>query len=354
MFLYALSFIFVISVVVFVHEFGHYIAAIANGVKVEEFSIGFGKQIFAKTDKRGTVWKVCMLPLGGYVKMYGDENVASANIPLYNAVPQNNTQKQSILYKKNWQKIIISAAGPIANYLLSFAIYATIFTIIGIKKTDTTINQFASVSLAAEAGMQIGDKITSINGETTPDGVDVQRAMALFTGNAVTIDYIRKEKPQQITITKKEHGRMYLGIAFAPATRQELSIGMAMVKSCQELITISKTSLISFGQILTLKRSVKDLSGPIKIAKFSGDASKQGILHLVGFIAFISVSLGVLNLMPIPMLDGGHILLYTLEYIKRGVFHNNFYVWFYRSGTFFVGFLVVITVLNDIISLFIK
>ena len=376
----AVSFAAVISIVVSIHEFGHYIVAVACGVKVTDFSIGFGKVLFSYTNKSGTEFKFCAVPFGGYVKMAGDTNVASAEEPSKredskksskskfksdddNLALQINFDEDDkldsglITNKAPWQKILISIAGPIMNYLLGFIIFFCIYLSSGISVTNPIVEDFIANSPAKHAGMQVGDKVTQFNGFNIQDFAQIKDIMSLSIGDAIEVSYQRGEdfyhtviNPQ---VVKDVHGVSRHMIGIVPPDTEIVEVGVfgAADYSARQLWSITYSSLVALKQIAFLQRSPSDLSGPLKIAKLSGSAGRKGIISLVMFMAFVSVSLGLVNILPIPLLDGGSAVLYFVEMIVRRKLPDLIYTWFYRIGAGILITLISFTIANDFISM---
>ena len=347
-------FLVVLSVLVFVHELGHYLVAKVNKVRVEVFSIGFGREIFGWTDASGTRWKFSLLPLGGYVRMFSDANAASQ--PDTQAIQEMSEADKAVsLYHKTvWQRIAISAAGPLANYLLAIVLFAGIYSTIGQKvpSQEAKIGAVVSNFPAASAGLKDGDKIVALDDKSVANFSEV-------------LDYIndKAEKPVKFTV---EREGVLLSFEVTPIARKELGktvgrVGMvqgfdrnilnpfsSVFHAFNDTINITVNTLKSIGRMLTGQQSADGLSGPLGIANMVGDVAQRNVSDLFELAAFLSVSLGLLNFLPIPMLDGGHLLFYFIEAIRGKPVSEKAQEMAYRVGFGLILSLVVLTTWNDI------
>jgi regulator of sigma E protease len=352
-------FVLVLTLVVFVHEFGHYFIAKINGVKIEAFAIGFGKELFGFTDASGTRWKFCILPLGGYVKMFGDKNPASQADETLNLSEEE--KKFSFHNKSLLQKSAIVAAGPMANYLLAIIIFTGFFTYFGAPIAKPIINKFIDASPAKEAGLLEGDLVIAIDDHKIKDFNDIATIMNLNTGENLTIkikrdeEFLEKEvKPKEVLVKDalgKDIKIYRLGIVAENPTIEKQSIFSAIKLSFIEVYKLSYMSLKSLAQIITGSRSIKEMGGPIKIAQYSSKSAQQGILTLLSFIALISVNLGLINLLPIPVLDGGHLLIYLVEFCLGKKIATKVQNFGFQIGIILLIIMSVIVTFNDIASL---
>lgn len=350
-------FIPVISIIVFVHEFGHYYVAKRCGVKVDVFAIGFGKEIFGWNDKSGTRWKICWLPFGGYVKMFGDVNPASAPDPTAKDLSEEDKQK-TFHFKSLPQKAAIVAAGPIANFIFTIVVVTFFFSYYGKVETPTQIGDVLEDSAAAEAGLLPGDVILAIDGSGVEGFSDIARIISLNPGTPADIHFSRDGEEQMKTITPKvtvtedalgnevKVGR--LGIQAMEGNRIKLGIGQSVIEASKETYYICTGTLKALGQMITGKRGMEDLGGPIRIAKYSGQASKQGFAVMVWLMALISANLGLINLFPIPALDGGHLLYYVIEAVQGKPLAEKFQEYGFRFGIGLVIALAIFATFNDI------
>ena len=397
---YSLSFIVILSIVVFVHEWGHFIIARMCGVKVEEFSIGFGKELYGWDDSKGTRWKVCLLPLGGFVKMFGDADGAStADEEKLNNMSEKD-KKISFHFKPLWQKAAVVFAGPAINFILAFVIYFMIFAFNGKVESElsTKIGQVLEGGVAQEMGIEEGDYIISIGGEKVDYYSQVHEKIMLAPSVETELTFTKGKDGEKITkyfvpqrnLVKDKDGKVLEArIGVGPSneyaidtTITELSFAEAAVESAHKVYDSSVKMLIGVGQLITGERSVKDMGGPVKIAEYSGmftegisagancyfnrtfylekalavedkDCGKlmtSGIITALSFMAMISTMLGLVNLFPIPMLDGGHLAFYTIEAIIRKPMAEKYQEFAFRVGfVFLVGLMLYVTY-NDIVS----
>lgn len=350
-------FIPVISIIVFIHEFGHYFVARRCGVKVDAFAIGFGKEIWGWNDRSGTRWKICWLPFGGYVKMYGDINPASAPDPNMKNLPEEEKEK-TFHFKSLPQKAAIVAAGPVANFIFTIIIITFFYSYYGKTDSPTQVGDIVEGSAAAEAGLLPGDIILSVDGESVESFSDIARIISLNTGVSTAITLSRDEVTLQKEITPKvvtvkdalgnEVKVGQIGIRAMEGNYKKLGIGESAIEAVKETYFICTGTLKALGQMVTGQRGVEDLGGPIRIAKYSGQASKQGLAVVVWLMALISANLGLINLFPIPALDGGHLLYYILEGVRGRPLAEKFQEYGFRFGIAFIIALALFATFNDI------
>jgi regulator of sigma E protease len=357
----ALWFVVILSIIVFIHEFGHYYVAKLAGVKIDVFAIGFGPEIFGWNDKSGTRWKVCCLPMGGYVKMYGDVNPASMPDAEKMQEMSAEQKKTAFHYKPLPAKAAVVFAGPLANFLLAFAILAFFFSHYGKPLTTTEISSVAEGSSAFEAGLVAGDVINSIEGKKVKEFSDIQRAISLNTGTAVTIEFVRGGEVKTVNVTPKISTRTdifgnevkgaLLGIRANVVSYDQLNAGSALVEAAKETYNLSAGTLTAIWQMVTGKRSAREISGPIGIAKYSGQSAEKGLPTVLWFMVVISINLGLVNLFPIPALDGGHLLYYAIEALRGEPMAEKFQQWGFRFGMAIIGTLAAFAIFNDIRNL---
>jgi regulator of sigma E protease len=354
----ALSFIVIISVIVFIHEFGHYAVAKLSGVKIEVFSIGFGKEIIGWNDRSGTRWKVSMLPLGGYVKMYGDLNAMSAPDASKIADLTEDERKKAFHTKPLIIKAAIVAAGPIANFLLAVMILSFFFSYYGKPFATPEAKVIVKGSAADIAGLVPGDEITSIDKTAITSFSDIQRIVSTHPGEPLEFIIKRSGKELTKTITprlsesKDAFGNPVkiglLGIASPKMEYKHYSLGRAIILAAQETYSISATTLSALGQMITGKRGTEDLGGAIRIAQYSGQSTTQGMQATLFFIALLSINLGLLNFFPVPLLDGGHLLYYLIEAVTGKPMAERFQQYGFRIGMAMIIALFVLSTYNDI------
>ena len=355
------SFVAIISVIVFIHEFGHFIVARWCGVKIEEFAIGFGKKIFGFRDKKGTEWKFCVLPFGGYVKMYGDKNGASIpDIELIKKMSAHE-RKISFLGKNVYQRIAIVGAGPVANFILAIFIFTGLFKINGIAQIEPVVSEIVENSASFEAGIKKGDRILAIDNVEIEDFQKMRNIVVTGLEKDLNFKIQRDDEEINIKISPKiisqkdmfgdEIKIRSIGLIAENVIKKELSLVESFAEANKETFDISKSILKTLGQLITGQRSVKELGGPVKIAKYSGKTVEQGLVVVAWFMAMISINLGVMNLLPIPVLDGGHLFYYFFEAIKGKPLSQKVQTYGYNFGLALVLSLMVFTTLNDIFQL---
>ncbi|MES2214706.1 MAG: RIP metalloprotease RseP [Pseudomonadota bacterium] len=338
-----IGFIIVLGVIVFIHEFGHYYAAIRCGVKVETFSIGFGKKLWSRIDSKGTEWQVCAVPFGGFIKMEGDRssNVSSRH--------PSSFQKQNLA-----KRLIIVAAGPLANFLLAITILAGFYYQNGVKAEPAIISEVIAESPAGAAKLQMGDKILKVDGIDISNFSEFRQIIASHPDQSLTLLLQRGEDIVSLKITpqlsKEQTG--FIGVkASTIATRTELGILASISLATHDVLRTSHIILKALGQIVTGTRSMDQIGGALSIAKESGKSMEEGSASLLLFIAFISINIGLMNLIPLPLLDGGYILLMLFEAAIARRISEKVERIYYKLGLGSLIFLVVISTSNDIKSL---
>jgi len=359
-----LSFVVILSIIVFIHEFGHYYVAKLCGVKVEEFAIGFGRELFGFNDKSGTRWKVCILPFGGYVKMFGDSNPAST--PDKNKIKEftADEKKVSFFYQNVYKRMAIVSAGPVANFILAILIFTIIFRIQGITTVLPIVDQVRENSAAYEAGIVSGDEILKIDNEEIEDFERVRQIISLSSDQALTFVVKRGEEQIEISVTPKVSAskdifgnEIKVGMIGINASQQKftkLNLADSFTHANIEAYNSSIAILKAIGELLTGRRSIKELGGPVKIAEYSGKSMSMGIMVVLWFMAMISINLGVANLLPLPVLDGGHLLFYIIEAIKGKPLSEKVQEYGFRFGFAVLLALMIFTTFNDVAQLFIK
>lgn len=366
--MYIAGFLLVLGPLITVHEFGHYLVGRLFGVKAEAFSIGFGKELFGRTDKRGTRWKVSALPLGGYVQFKGDMNPASIPDEEALAAIPASERTDAFHFKPLWQRALIVFAGPATNLIVAIAIFAAFFMAIGKPvpmeaERQLTIAELTAGSPAEQAGLAVGDRIVSIDGQAMRDFRTVQQTIMLHPGRTFAIGIERDGADRTVRVTagstEIEDGfgntsRIGLigvrpaGAEYEFAPQGVLSSVALGVERSVYLVDMMVTGLV---QIVTGDRSLKELGGPIKIAKYSGEQFSLGPLAFVEFMALISINLAFINLLPIPALDGGHLAFYAAEAVRRKPVGPRGQELAFRTGIALVLMLMVFVTVNDVISL---
>ncbi len=354
-----LAFVAVIGPLVFVHELGHYLVGRWFGVKAEAFSIGFGPELAAWVDKRGTRWRIGAFPLGGYVRFKGDMNAASQTDPAWLQLPASE-RAESFPARPLWQKAAIVAAGPFVNFLFAILILSTFAFVYGESRTPAVAGKVQVGSAAAAAGILPGDRIVSLNGREMTTFDDLRLYAQIRPGEPVTIVIKRSgktiEKPGRVGAVQEQDGFGNkfkvgrLGIAPAQPIIEPVPFWRAPAVAFKQTGQIIRTMVETLGQILGGGRSVKELGGPLKIAEVSGQAATLGPESFVFFMALISINLGFINLLPIPMLDGGHLLFYGVEAIQRRPVSQRVQEWAYRSGLAVLLAMMMLVTFNDLSS----
>jgi regulator of sigma E protease len=323
---YGLPFVVVLSVLVFVHEFGHFWVARRCGVKIDAFSVGFGGELVGWTDRLGTRWRIGWLPIGGFVKMYGDADASSRPDNAAAALMDPQDRRVSFMHKKLWQKALIVAAGPMANFLFAIIVTAILYGTVGQPFTPPVIGKVIPDSAAEQAGLQAGDVIEKVNGASVSRFEELRQAVMLDAGEPLTLSVVRNGAKLTIVATPRiveEQGLLgvqkigQLGMQpSADFVMRHEDPATALWEGARETWTVATSSLKTIGQMIVGRRSTDDLSGPIGIGQLSGEIWKQGFIPLVHFVALLSISLGLINLFPIPVLDGGHLLFYAIEAVR--------------------------------------
>ena len=360
---YILPFIILILVVVFIHEYGHYYFARRYGVGVTDFSVGFGKEIFGWNDKFGTRWKICWIPLGGYVKFFGDRNVFSQadQEKIIEKYDENDRQKLFVL-KPLYQRALIVFGGPLANFLLALVIFFSIYVFVGKDFTPAVINEVQKDSPAMVGGLKQNDIILEIDGNEVESIMDVSKFITMSTADIIDFkvkrsydELLLKIKPKVILsednlgnkINKRIVG-IKLGAYNNEINHVKLGPAQAIYHAVNEVYYVSISSLKYVGGMIMGKADTSQLGGPIRIAKISGQVAEFGILAFISMMAYISISLGLVNLFPIPMLDGGHLMLYAFEKILGRPLSQKTQEGFFRIGVFLLLSLMFFTTFNDL------
>ncbi len=362
-----LSFIVALSVVVFVHEFGHFAIARRCGVRCESFSIGFGPELFGYTDKKGTRWKFSLIPLGGYVKMYGESESMQAvegGVTEPDHKPMTPEEKAvSLKYKPVGQRAAIVFGGPAVNFIFAIVVLTVIFMIFGRPVVQPIVGGVVEDSAAAAAGLKPGDRINAIDGEPIKQFDEIRRLVQLSYDKPLHLDVTRDGAPLELSITPKvvevkdAFGNMQktpmLGLSSSGETAMVERLGPvgALGMAVKQTYEVVEATGVAVGQMIQGRRGTEDLGGPIRIAKYSGQAAKSGPAGFVLFVAILSINLGLINLVPVPLLDGGHLLFYAIEAIRGRPLSDRAQEWGMRIGLALVGALMVFVTWNDIVQL---
>lgn len=355
-----LAFLLVIGPLIFVHEMGHYLVGRWCGVHAETFSIGFGKEIAHWHDRRGTRWRIGALPLGGYVKFAGDMNAASQSDPAWLELPPAE-RNRAFPAKPLWQRALIVAAGPIVNLLFAALILAGFAFAYGENMTPAQVGAVAAESAAARAGLQPGDTILAIDGQRIEAFPQLaQSVVARLPGDEVTLEVERGGAHLTLPMVLGERvevdrfGNEYriaqIGVMAGASVSRPVGLLEAPVVGLRRTGEMIGMMANGLGQLLTGRRSISEMGGPLKIAQYSGEQAAMGPEALIFFIALISINLGFINLLPIPMLDGGHLLFYGIEAIQRRPVSPRFQEIAFRSGLALLLGLMIFVTLNDLAS----
>jgi regulator of sigma E protease len=348
----AAAFVVVLGVLVFVHELGHYLAARWRGVRVEAFSIGFGHAIASWTDKSGTVWKLAWLPLGGYVKLHGQErpqDVAEEVRALW--IPGQTFHDKSVL-----SRAIVVAAGPIANFVLAMVLFAGLFMTLGTPITLPVVGAVLPDSAAARAGLMVNDRIVSIGGEPIRTFEDLQHVITVHPAETLPMSIQRDGTDRRIEVTTDSrtsggHQVGLLGVRGGAVEYQSVSIPVAIWSGMTQTWTITAETFRGLAEMIGGSRGTDELGGPLRIAQMSGQIAQLGIASLVSFIGVLSVNLGLINLFPIPVLDGGHLLFYLAEALRGRPLPQRAQEYGFRAGLAFLAGLFVFATWNDLTHL---
>ena len=353
-----IAFLAALGPLVFIHEMGHYLVARIFGVGAESFSIGFGREISGWTDKRGTRWKVGWLPLGGYVKFVGDLNPVSMPDAEADETLSPQERSQSFHHKPVWQRFLIVLAGPAANFVLAILIFAAFFAAIGIPRTPNVVGEVQPASVAEHIGLKPGDRIESIAGQSVESFEDIRRIVSLRPGETVELRIARDKRPIALDARlgtsefKDEFGQTFrigvLGILQSQRVPERVSALEILPAATDYTFDLTRSMIDGLMQIITGRRSTDDLGGPLRMAQIAGQQASLGLFEFIQLVALFSINLGFINLLPVPMLDGGHLALYTVEAVQRRPVSLRAQEWAFRGGLAFLLALLLFTTLNDL------
>ena len=358
---YVVPFLVILTVLVFVHEFGHYLIARWNGVRVEVFSIGFGPEMFGWWDRAGTRWKFSTIPLGGYVKMFGDSDVSSG-LPVSGLARLAPAERDvSFHYKRLGQRAAIVAAGPAANFLFAIIVLAILFMTYGQPFTPAEVGQVQPGSAAEQGGIQPGDVIVDIDGHNVQRFEDVQQVVRLNPGVPMNVVVRRDSQEQTLHVTPSRteltdrFGNHYqiglLGIARSGMEYVKRDPATAIMQAGTETWDLSVSTMKALWQIIIGTRATDELGGPLRIAQMSGEVAQGGIVAVLWFMAVLSINLGLINLFPVPVLDGGHLLFYAAEAVRGKPLGQRAQEYGFRIGLAMVLTLMVFATWNDLVHL---
>jgi regulator of sigma E protease len=362
---YVIPFLFVLTLVVFFHELGHFLIARWAGVKVLTFSLGFGPELVGFNDRHGTRWKISAIPLGGYVKFFGDDSEAST--PSFDSLAGMTDEEKagSFHHKKVGARAAIVAAGPIANFLLAIVIFTCLFTFFGKPITSARVDKVEANSAAAAAGFQVGDVVTDIDGAKIETFSDMQRIVATRAGEHMTFTVKRDENTIQLQGTPElrevkdpfgnSHRQGVLGItrqtAAGDAVTERVDPATALWLGVKETWFVIDQTVAYIGRIFTGREPADQVGGPLRIAQISGQVATIGLAALIHLAAVLSISIGLLNLFPVPLLDGGHLLFYSFEAVRGRPLSERAQEMGFRIGLCLVLMLMVFATYNDILHL---
>ena len=352
------AFVCALGPLVFFHELGHYLVARLFGIPAETFSIGFGREILGWTDRQGTRWKVAWLPLGGFVKFVGDMGPASNPADLDDIPP--HLRERAFQVRPVWQRFLVVLAGPMANFLLAILIFAAFFSLAGTPRTNT-VGEIVPRSAAANAGIEAGDRIISIAGRPTPTFDDVSTVVLLRPNETVPIEIERSGQIRKLTVnlrsaeladaTGRQMRAGVLGIRSTTKIGDPVPIYEAVPMAVDQTVRMTRSIVDGLAQLVRGQVSVKQIGGPITIARVAGQGAELGLFPFIGLLALLSINLGFINLLPVPMLDGGHLFFYAVEAIRRRPLSAQALEWAFRGGLAVILTLVVFTTINDLGSL---
>ena len=356
-----IQFLFVLTVLVYVHEWGHYWVARRNNVRVEVFSIGFGPELFGWTNNEGTRWKISAIPLGGYVKMLGQSDLP---VDEENSGAISEEDKPfSFQYKTLAQRSAIVFAGPLANFILAVVLFTGVIMAVGIPKHYAGVGNVQKNSAAAEAGFKAGDRIIEINGNAVTWFSDLVRIVSGSPGTSLEITVIRNELEKKLTATPRVSTRIdengntvevgILGVRFDPdqAEHERQTPWTATWMGIKQTASLTSNLLSYLGEMITGQRGAEELGGPLRIAQLTGQMARSGFDDLLFFMAALSVNLGLINLFPIPLLDGGHLMYFAAEGIRGRPLGPRAQDYGFRLGLILVLILMVFATWNDLVQL---
>lgn len=360
---YVVPFLILLGVLVFVHEFGHFIVARMTGVCVSAFSIGFGKELWSVTDKKGTVWKISAIPLGGYCQFLGDADESSSTSEVDLSKYSEEEKKHLFATQKPLKKLAISIAGPLFNYLFAFVTFFGLFYFVGSYDIPPVVSEVIEDSPAQKAGIMKGDRLVEINGKQISDWSDINKEVSIAI-EQVDLKIKRGEENISVTVplvsmdyaydeTEKPIKRKMIGIKGEAkqfkVVKDNFNFTVSLRKSAEEVYNVTDMTLRGVWQMIIGERSGEDVGGIIRIAEMSGDISRtRGLLDFLYFMALLSINLGLINLFPIPLLDGGHVVIYLLEMISRRELNAKVRDCLFKIGLGFILFLMVFATWNDI------
>ena len=353
-----IAFVCALGPLVFFHELGHYLVARLLRIPAEVFSIGFGQEIVGWTDRQGTRWKVGWLPLGGYVRFVGDMSPAS-NPAQFESLPPE-MRDRAFQARPVWQRFLVVLAGPAANFLLAILIFAAFFATLGAPRTNI-VGRIEPNTAAAAVGLRPGDKIISVDGRPTPTFDDIRSIVMLRAGETLPLEFERGDQVWKVTVTLKsdvvtdpfgqKFKRGLLGVYPTTGVLQRIPVTQAVPEAFRYTFLITRSMVDGLGQLIAGRGDRSEMGGPIKIAQIAGQQASLGALPFVQLLALFSINLGFINLLPVPMLDGGHLFFYAVEAVRRRPISARALDWAFRGGLAVILTLLLFTTINDLASL---
>jgi len=350
-----IAFMAALGPLIVIHELGHYLVARWFGVGAEVFSIGFGPEIGGWTDKRGTRWKICAVPLGGYVRFVGDEDAAST--PPAHPVDAGD-EARSFHLRPVWQRFLIVLAGPMSNFLLAVVMIAGFIVIYGAASTPNVVGDTLANSAAAKAGLQPGDRIVSMAGRTTENFEDIAQIARLHPGEVIPMRVVRAGNAQTVkvrlgtAVERDRFGQTYrvgqLGISYPETRFDPVPLQNVLPLAVEKTAFLTRSMAEGIWQIVSGRRSVKEIGGPLKMAQMAGQQASLGWQDFASLLALFSINLGFINLLPVPMLDGGHLVFYAIEAVRRRPLSERAQDWAFRGGLALLLALLLFTTFNDL------
>ena len=361
---YVVPFVFVLSLVVFFHELGHFLVGRWCGIKVDAFSIGFGPELFAFVDRRGTRWRIALLPLGGYVKFHGDANAASVGDPAAIAAMPEAERRVSFYTQPVWKRAAVVAAGPIANFILAVVIFSGIFFTYGKLELLPRVDAVRPGEAAAEAGFQPGDLILSIDGKPIDSWMEMQRVVQASA--EIPLTFVVQRDNKDVTLVATPHLRVVdtpfgknrvglIGLNASPKPAdwkvKTFSPAGAVGQAVSETWYVAYRTVNYVGGLFVGRESLEQVSGPIGTGYIAGEVAKLGFSALLNLAAILSISIGLINLFPVPLLDGGHLMFYLIEALKGRPLSERSQELGFRMGLVLVAALMIFATFNDILNL---
>ena len=350
------AFLAALGPLVFIHEYGHYIVGRWFGIGAETFSIGFGREIAGWTDKRGTRWKVGWLPLGGYVRFTGDMDPASMGRGLDRLPPE--VRARSFHAKPVWQRALVVLAGPAANFLLAILIFAGFIAAFGAPRTPAVVSNVMANTPAAAIGLRPGDRILAINGEKVRYFNQLSDYARLRPGEDVILRFERtgqslEARTRLMDVMEEDRfGNRFrigrLGVAPGDVRFEQVGVFQLVPEAVKITASTVENTAVGLWQIISGRRPIEELGGPIKMAQVAGQVASIGPFEFVQLIAFFSINLGFINLLPVPMLDGGHLALYAVEAVRRRPLGERAQEWLFRGGLAALMTLMLVATFNDL------